>query len=275
MSAQNTLLTAVSAAEIGAFDYIPKPFDLDDMTAAARRALARPADSEAARAQARADARRAPAADRPLGADAGGLPHHRAAGRRRPDRADPGRIRRRQGTGRARPARPRPPPRRPFVAINLAAVPRERVETELFGKGDGDFGKLVEADGGTLFLDEIGDMPLDAQTRLLRVFDGAEPAINPRTGRRPNVRVIAATNRDLRGLIRAGPVPRGPLLPPQRRAGAPAAAARAHRGHPRPRPRLPAARQPRGPAGQDHRRRRPGAAEDATTGPATCASWRT
>ena len=91
-----------------------------------------------------------------------------------------------------------------FVVINLAAVPRERVETELFGKGDGDFGKLVEADGGTLFLDEIGDMPLDAQTRLLRVFDGAEPAINPRTGRQPNVRVIAATNRDLRGLIREG-----------------------------------------------------------------------
>jgi len=55
-----------------------------------------------------------------------------------------------------------------------------------------------------LFLDEIGDMPLDAQTRLLRVFDGAEPAINPRTGRRPNVRVIAAANRDLRGLIQQG-----------------------------------------------------------------------
>src|SRR6185295_14040161 len=91
-----------------------------------------------------------------------------------------------------------------FVVINLAAVPRERVETELFGKGDGDVGKLVEADGGTLFLDEIGDMPLDAQTRLLRVFDGAEPALNPKTGRKPNVRVIAATNRDLRGLIQQG-----------------------------------------------------------------------
>ena len=88
--------------------------------------------------------------------------------------------------------------------INLAAVPRERVETELFGRGDGDVGKLIEADGGTLFLDEIGDMPLDAQTRLLRVIDGSEPAINPRTGRRPNVRVIAATNRDLRALIQQG-----------------------------------------------------------------------
>jgi two-component system nitrogen regulation response regulator GlnG len=91
-----------------------------------------------------------------------------------------------------------------FVVINLAATPRERVEAELFGKEDGDYGKLVEADGGTLFLDEIGDMPLDAQTRLLRVIDGSEPALNPKTNRRPNVRIIAATNRDLRGLIQQG-----------------------------------------------------------------------
>ena len=91
-----------------------------------------------------------------------------------------------------------------FVVINLAAVPRERVETELFGKNDNDVGKLVEADGGTLFLDEIGDMPLDAQTRLLRVIDGSETTISPKTGRRPNVRIIAATNRDLRGLIGQG-----------------------------------------------------------------------
>jgi two-component system nitrogen regulation response regulator GlnG len=91
-----------------------------------------------------------------------------------------------------------------FVPISLAAIPRARVDAELFGHGEGDVGRLVEADGGTLFLDEIGDMPLDAQTRLLRVFDGAEPATNPKTGRRPNVRVIAATNRDLRGLVAQG-----------------------------------------------------------------------
>jgi two-component system nitrogen regulation response regulator GlnG len=99
MSAQNTLLTAVSAAEIGAFDYIPKPFDLDDMTATARRALARPADGEAARAQARAMRdERLPLIGRP-------------PGRRRPDGADFGRVRLRQGTGGPRPARPWPPPR--------------------------------------------------------------------------------------------------------------------------------------------------------------------
>jgi two-component system, NtrC family, nitrogen regulation response regulator GlnG len=204
MSAQNTLLTAVGAAEIGAFDYIPKPFDLDDVTATARRALARPADTEAARAQARAMrderlpliGRSAPMQEvyrtvaRLVGADLTVLIlGESGSGKDLVARALHDLGRRRDGK---------------FVVINLAAVPRERVETELFGKGDGDFGKLVEADGGTLFLDEIGDMPLDAQTRLLRVFDGAEPAINPRTGRKPNVRVIAAANRDLRGLIREG-----------------------------------------------------------------------
>jgi two-component system nitrogen regulation response regulator GlnG len=91
-----------------------------------------------------------------------------------------------------------------FVVINLAATPRERVDVELFGQGEGDTGKLIDADGGTLFLDEIGDMPLDAQTRLLRVIDGSDMAVNPKTGRRPNVRIIAATNRDLRALIREG-----------------------------------------------------------------------
>jgi two-component system nitrogen regulation response regulator GlnG len=91
-----------------------------------------------------------------------------------------------------------------FVSVNLGAVPRERVDSELFGHGETAQGKLVDADGGTLFLDEIGDMPLDSQTRLLKVFDGAEPAINPKTGRKPDVRVIAATNRDLRGLISQG-----------------------------------------------------------------------
>ncbi|MDB5418850.1 MAG: glnG, partial [Phenylobacterium sp.] len=204
MSAQNTLMTAVNAAEIGAFDYIPKPFDLDDMTAAAKRALSRPADSEAAKAQARAmrDERlpligRSPPMQevyrtiaRLVGADLTVLiTGESGTGKELVARALHDMGRRRDGR---------------FVVINLAAVPRERVETELFGKDDGAIGKLVEADGGTLFLDEIGDMPLDAQTRLLRVIDGSEPALNPKTGRRPNVRIIAATNRDLRGLIQHG-----------------------------------------------------------------------
>jgi two-component system nitrogen regulation response regulator GlnG len=204
MSAQNNLITAVNAAELGAFDYIPKPFDLDDMTSAARRALSRPADPEAARAQARAVrddrlpliGRSGPMQEvyrtiaRLVGADLTVLlSGESGTGKELVARALHDMGRRRDGK---------------FVTINLAAVPRERVETELFGKEDGDCGKLIDADGGTLFLDEIGDMPLDAQTRLLRVIDGSEPALNPKTSRRPNVRIIAATNRDLRGLIQQG-----------------------------------------------------------------------
>ena len=204
MSAQNTLLTAVNAADAGAFDYISKPFDLDDMTAAAKRALLRPNDPEAAKAQARAlrderlplIGRSRPMQDvyntvaRLVGADLTVLVlGESGTGKELVARALHELGRRRDGR---------------FVVINLAATPRERVEVELFGQGEGDLGKLVEADGGTLFLDEIGDMPLDAQTRLLRVIDGGDMAVNPRTGRRPNVRIIAATNRDLRGLIREG-----------------------------------------------------------------------
>src|SRR6185369_5844538 len=182
MSAQNNLITAVNAAEVGAFDYIPKPFDLDDMTNAARRALSRPADPEAARAQARAVrddrlpliGRSGPMQEvyhtiaRLVGADLTVLlTGESGTGKELVARALHDLGRRRDGR---------------FVAVNLAATPRERVETEVFGKPD-ETGKLVEADGGTLFLDEVGDMPLDAQTRLLRVIDGSEKAINPRTGR--------------------------------------------------------------------------------------------
>jgi two-component system nitrogen regulation response regulator GlnG len=203
MSAQNTLLTAVNAAEIGAYEYVPKPFDLDDMTAAAKRALAKPADTELAKAQARAIrderlpliGRSAPMQEvyrtvaRLVGADLTVLvTGESGVGKELVARALHDLGRRRDGR---------------FVAVNLAATPRERVETELFGKPD-ETGKLVEADGGTLFLDEVGDMPLDAQTRLLRVIDGSEKAINPRTGRPADARIIAATNRDLRSLIQQG-----------------------------------------------------------------------
>ncbi|MDP6346725.1 MAG: sigma 54-interacting transcriptional regulator, partial [Alphaproteobacteria bacterium] len=100
-----------------------------------------------------------------------------------------------------------------FVAVNMAAIPRELIEAELFGHEKGAFtgaavrnvGRFEQAEGGTLFLDEIGDMPPEAQTRLLRVLQQGEyTTVGGRTPIRTNVRIIAATNRDLRQLIRGG-----------------------------------------------------------------------
>ncbi|MEK7244910.1 MAG: sigma 54-interacting transcriptional regulator, partial [Pseudomonadota bacterium] len=101
----------------------------------------------------------------------------------------------------------------PFVAINMAAIPRELVESELFGHEKGAFtgatqrsaGRFEQAEGGTLFLDEIGDMPPEAQTRLLRVLqEGEYTRVGGRTPIRANVRIVAATHHDLRRLIRQG-----------------------------------------------------------------------
>jgi two-component system nitrogen regulation response regulator GlnG len=101
----------------------------------------------------------------------------------------------------------------PFVAINMAAIPRELVESELFGHEKGAFtgaqarteGRFQQAEGGTLFLDEIGDMPLEAQTRLLRVLqEGEYTTVGGRTPIKTNVRIIAATHRDLKSQIAQG-----------------------------------------------------------------------
>ena len=102
---------------------------------------------------------------------------------------------------------------RPFVAINMAAIPRDLIESELFGHEKGAFtgaesrapGRFAQAEGGTLFLDEIGDMPIEAQTRLLRVLQQGEYLpVGGRSPMRANVRIVAATHRDLRALIRQG-----------------------------------------------------------------------
>ena len=101
----------------------------------------------------------------------------------------------------------------PFVAINMAAIPRDLIESELFGHEKGAFtganqrsaGRFEQAEGGTLFLDEIGDMPMEAQTRLLRVLQQGEyTTVGGRTPIKANVRIIAATNKDLRNLIQQG-----------------------------------------------------------------------
>ena len=101
----------------------------------------------------------------------------------------------------------------PFVAINMAAIPRELIESELFGHEKGaftgaqarSFGRFEQAEGGTLFLDEIGDMPMDAQTRLLRVLQQGEyTTVGGRTPIKTDVRIVSATNKDLKTLINQG-----------------------------------------------------------------------
>ena len=212
MSAQNTLLTALKATESGAFEYLPKPFDLRELATVVARALSEP------------QAQAAPAGEDPAGEEQ--LP---LIGRS-PAMQDIYRTLARlmatdltvtiygeSGTGKELVARALHDygKRRhgPFVAINMAAIPRELIESELFGHEKGAFtgagaryaGRFEQAGGGTLFLDEIGDMPLEAQTRLLRVLqDGTYTTIGGRTPIRADVRVVSATHRDLRQLVRQG-----------------------------------------------------------------------
>jgi two-component system, NtrC family, nitrogen regulation response regulator GlnG len=213
MSAQSTLTTAVQATQRGAFDYLPKPFDLGDLLAVVDRALKQPiapAGTKEAASPAPDDALpligRSPAMQeiyriiaRLTTTDLTVMINGESgAGKELVARALHDYGRRRQG---------------PFVAINMAAIPRELIESELFGHERGAFtgatnrhvGRFEQANGGTLFLDEIGDMPPEAQTRLLRVLqEGEFTTVGGRQPIRANARIVAATHRDLRALIRTG-----------------------------------------------------------------------
>jgi len=209
MSAQNTLLTAVKATERGAFEYLPKPFDLRELISVVERALSAPvstpSDEEAddeqlpliGRSPAMQEIYRAIA--RLMGTDLSVLINGESGtGKELVARALHDFGKRRSG---------------PFVAINMAAIPRELIESELFGHERGAFtgaaqrsaGRFEQAKGGTLFLDEIGDMPFEAQTRLLRVLqEGEYTSVGGRAPVRADSRIIAATHRDLSQLIRQG-----------------------------------------------------------------------
>jgi len=211
MSAQNTLLTAVKATERGAFEYLPKPFDLRELINVVERALTAsngaPSHSEPEPGEEQLPLiGRSPAMQeiyrvlaRLMGTDLTVMiTGESGTGKELVARALHDYGKRRNG---------------PFVAINMAAIPRELIESELFGHEKGSFtgatargvGRFEQAQGGTLFLDEIGDMPLEAQTRLLRVLQQGEyTAVGGRTPIRADVRIIAATHRDLRQLIRQG-----------------------------------------------------------------------
>ncbi len=209
MSARNTLTTAVRAAEAGAYEYLPKPFDLDALGRAVAAALSRGG----------VQAERAPAEDPALPLIG-----------RSPTMQEVYRVIARvvstdltvlvsgeSGTGKELVARAihdlGSRASAPFVAINMAAIPRELIESELFGYERGAFtgatqrtaGRFEQAEGGTLFLDEIGDMPIEAQTRLLRVLQQGEfTTVGGARTIRADVRIVAATNRDLAAQVTAG-----------------------------------------------------------------------
>ncbi|AEQ51417.1 nitrogen regulation protein NR(I) [Pelagibacterium halotolerans] len=211
MSAQNTFMTAIRASEMGAYEYLPKPFDITEVLAVVGRALAeakRPAPDRRQEEQAE---------NMPLvGRSAAMQDIYRALARLMQTDLTV-MITGESGTGKELVAKALhnfgKRKNGPFVAINMAAIPRDLIEAELFGHEKGAFtgatsrssGRFEQAEGGTLFLDEIGDMPMDAQTRLLRVLqEGEYTMVGGRTAIKTDVRIVAATHRDLSQLIRQG-----------------------------------------------------------------------
>ncbi|TPW00276.1 MAG: Nitrogen assimilation regulatory protein [Beijerinckiaceae bacterium] len=210
MSAQNTFMTAIKASERGAYDYLPKPFDLRELVSIVGRAMSEPKNR--VRATPNADLDGMPL----VGRSPAMQEIYRALARLMQTDLTV-MITGESGTGKELVARALHDygkrKKGPFVAINMAAIPRDLIESELFGHEKGAFtganqrsaGRFEQAEGGTLFLDEIGDMPMEAQTRLLRVLQQGEyTTVGGRTPIKTNVRIIAATNKDLSSQIRQG-----------------------------------------------------------------------
>ncbi len=209
MTAYSDLESAVSAFQSGAYEYLPKPFDVDQAVDLIRRAL-----DESQREEAALE----PLAGTPeiLGRAAAMQEVFRAVGRLSQSSATV-LITGESGSGKELVARAlhRHSARgaKPFVAINTAAMPKDLLESELFGHERGAFtgaqqlrrGRFEQAEGGTLFLDEIGDMPAELQTRLLRVLqDGTFYRVGGHQQLKANVRVIAATHQNLEARVREG-----------------------------------------------------------------------
>ncbi len=211
MSAQTTLMTAVKATERGAFDYLPKPFDIKDLIAIVKRGIESERAIDSTLTQDIVDETlpligRSPAMQEVYRTVARLMPTDLTVI-----------INGESGTGKELFARALHDYGKrksgPFVAVNMAAIPKDLIESELFGHEKGAFtgavarstGRFEQAEGGTLFLDEIGDMPLEAQTRLLRVLqDGKYSSVGGRHAMDTDVRIITATHHDLRRLIRQG-----------------------------------------------------------------------
>ncbi|QIJ06335.1 nitrogen regulation protein NR(I) [Shewanella chilikensis] len=210
MTAHSDLDSAVSAYQAGAFEYLPKPFDIDEAIALVERALNHATEQAPAAAEPQVKAPEiigeAPAMQEVF----------RAIGRLSRSSISV-LINGQSGTGKELVAgalhKHSPRKDKPFIALNMAAIPKELIESELFGHEKGAFtgaanvrqGRFEQANGGTLFLDEIGDMPLDVQTRLLRVLaDGQFYRVGGHSPVQVDVRIIAATHQDLEQLVLKG-----------------------------------------------------------------------
>ena len=208
MTAHSDLQSAVDAYQGGAFEYLPKPFDINEVISVTHRALDRalenqPQEEQDTESQSPEIIGEAPAMQEVF----------RAIGRLANSNVTV-LINGESGTGKELVARAlhRHSPRKakPFVALNMAAIPKDLIESELFGHEKGAFtgaatkrqGRFEQADGGTLFLDEIGDMPAEAQTRLLRVLaDGEFYRVGGHTSVKVDVRIITATHQHLEELV--------------------------------------------------------------------------
>lgn len=212
MTAHSDLDSAVNAYQSGAFEYLPKPFDIDDAIALAQRALAHVLENQKKNSH--------PATELATSEIIGEAPAmqevFRAIGRLSRSSISV-LINGQSGTGKELVARAlhqhSPRKDKTFVALNMAAIPKDLIESELFGHEKGAFtgaaasreGRFEQTDGGTLFLDEIGDMPLEVQTRLLRVLaDGQFYRVGGREPLSANVRIIAATHQNLEKLVADG-----------------------------------------------------------------------
>ena len=216
ITAQNTLENAVEAMKRGALDYLVKPFGMDAVQALVTKVLRTRALERELRNLRREVGRRSVPGDRLVGRSAALLEVFKTIGRvAASDVAVL--VTGESGTGKELVARAihqaSARAEGPFVAVNAAAIPRELLESELFGHERGAFtgavesrpGRFREARGGTLFLDEIGDMPLELQAKLLRVLQSGEvTAVGGRRAETVDVRIVAATHRDLESMVASG-----------------------------------------------------------------------
>jgi len=214
MTAHSDLDSAVTSYQSGAFEYLPKPFDLDDAVALTKRAIAHSQEQKARNSGQSLDL---PQESTEIIGEAPAMQEvFRAIGRLSQSNITV-LINGESGTGKELVARAlhvhSPRGSQSFIALNMAAIPKDLIESELFGHEKGSFtgaggqrtGRFEQANGGTLFLDEIGDMPADTQTRLLRVLaDGEFYRVGGTTPVKVDVRIIAATHQNLEKLVQAG-----------------------------------------------------------------------